>query len=91
MGAMLHQAVMLRFKATNNQAKYEALIAGLNFALSMAVKRIQVFSDSLLVVNQVNQTFETKDKVLKKYLQLAKSLISLFEDFSLTHIPREEN
>ncbi|PKA63844.1 hypothetical protein AXF42_Ash004854 [Apostasia shenzhenica] len=90
-GAMLHQAVALQFKATNNQAEYEALIAGLNFALSMAVKRIQVFSDSLLVVNQVNQTFETKDEILKKYLQLAKSLISLFEDFSLTHIPREEN
>ncbi|PKA46092.1 hypothetical protein AXF42_Ash015383 [Apostasia shenzhenica] len=91
MGATLHQAVTLQFKATNNQAEYEALIAGLNFALSMAIKRIQVFSDSLLVVNQVNQTFETKDEVLKKYLKLARSLISLFENFSLTHIPREEN
>ncbi|PKA47840.1 hypothetical protein AXF42_Ash021717 [Apostasia shenzhenica] len=88
---MLHQVVTLQFKATNNQAEYETLIAGLNFALSMAVNRIQVFSDSLLVVNQVNQTFETKDEVLKKYLQVAKSLISLFEDFSLMHIPREEN
>ncbi|PKA52633.1 hypothetical protein AXF42_Ash001614 [Apostasia shenzhenica] len=91
MGAVLHQAVTLQFKATNNQAEYEAFIVGLNFALSMAVRRIQVFSDSLLVVNQVNHTFETKDEVLKKYLQLAKSLISLFKDFSLTHIPREEN
>ncbi|PKA53750.1 putative mitochondrial protein [Apostasia shenzhenica] len=91
LGAVLHQAVTLRFKATNNQAEYETLIAGLNFALSLAVKRIQVFSDSLLVVNQVNQTFEAKDEVLKKYLQLTKSLISLFEEFSLTHIPREEN
>ncbi|PKA49882.1 hypothetical protein AXF42_Ash004424 [Apostasia shenzhenica] len=91
MGATLHQAVTLQFKATNNQAEYEALIAGLNFALSMAVKSIQVFSDSQLVVNQVNRAFETKDKVLKKYLQQAQSLISQFEDFSLTHIPREEN
>ncbi|PKA46295.1 hypothetical protein AXF42_Ash021697 [Apostasia shenzhenica] len=57
----------------------------------MAVRHIQVFSDSQLVVNQVNRTFETKDEVLKKYLQLARSLISQFEDFSLTHIPREEN
>ncbi|PKA64790.1 hypothetical protein AXF42_Ash016821 [Apostasia shenzhenica] len=57
----------------------------------MAVKRIQVFSDSQLVVNQVNRTFESKNEVLKKYLQLARSLISQFEDFSLTHIPREEN
>ncbi|PKA58652.1 hypothetical protein AXF42_Ash008939 [Apostasia shenzhenica] len=91
MGATLHQAVTLQFKATNNQAEYEALVAGLNFALSMTVRRIQVFSDFQLVVNQVNRTFETKEEVLKKYLQLAKSLISQFEDFSLTHIPQEEN
>ncbi|PKA55140.1 hypothetical protein AXF42_Ash003777 [Apostasia shenzhenica] len=91
MGATLHQAVTLQFKATNNQAEYEALIVGLNFALSMTVKRIQVFSDFLLVVNQVNRLFEAKDEVLKKYLQLARSLISQFEDFSLAHMPREEN
>ncbi|PKA66233.1 hypothetical protein AXF42_Ash006930 [Apostasia shenzhenica] len=76
MGATLHHAVTLQFKATNNQAEYEALITGLNFALSMAVKYIQVFSDSQLVVNQVNQAFETKDEVLRKYLQQAWSLIS---------------
>ncbi|PKA54541.1 hypothetical protein AXF42_Ash000376 [Apostasia shenzhenica] len=91
MEATLHQAVTLQFKPTNNQAEYEALIVGLNFALSMAVKCIQVFSVSLLVINQVNHAFETKDEVLKKYLQQAQSLISQFEDFSLTHIPREEN
>ncbi|PKA60535.1 hypothetical protein AXF42_Ash017941 [Apostasia shenzhenica] len=91
MGATLHQAVTLQFKATNNQVEYEALIVGLNFTLSMAVKCIQVFSDSQLVANQVNRAFETKDEVLKKYLQQAQSLIAQFEDFSLTHIPREEN
>ncbi|PKA55323.1 hypothetical protein AXF42_Ash003960 [Apostasia shenzhenica] len=57
----------------------------------MVVRHIQVFSDSQLVVNQVNRAFETKDEVLKKYLQLARSLISQFEDFSLIHIPRKEN
>ncbi|PKA65520.1 hypothetical protein AXF42_Ash005854 [Apostasia shenzhenica] len=91
MGATLHQAVTLQFKVTNNQAEYEALIAGLNFALSMIVKCIQVFSDSQLVINQVNRAFEMKDEILKKYLQRTRSLISQFEDFSLTHIPREEN
>ncbi|PKA46228.1 hypothetical protein AXF42_Ash021494 [Apostasia shenzhenica] len=91
MGVTLHQAMTLQFKATNNQTEYEALIAGLNFALSMTVKCIQVFSDSQLVVNQVNRAFKIKDEVLKKYLQQAQSLISQFEDFSLTHIPREEN
>ncbi|PKA60905.1 hypothetical protein AXF42_Ash006540 [Apostasia shenzhenica] len=60
MGTTLRQVVTLQFKATNNQAEYEALIAGLNC--------IQVFSDSQLVINQVNRAFETKDEVLKKYL-----------------------
>ncbi|PKA54603.1 hypothetical protein AXF42_Ash000438 [Apostasia shenzhenica] len=91
MGTSIHQAVTLQFKTTNNQAEYEAFIAGLKLALSMAIKCIQVFSDSPLVVNQVNKTFEAKDEVLKKYLKQAQSLISQFEDFSLTHIPREEN
>ncbi|PKA64468.1 hypothetical protein AXF42_Ash007213 [Apostasia shenzhenica] len=91
MGATLHQAVTLQFTATNNQAEYEALIAELNFVLSMIVKCIQVFSDSQLVINQVNRAFETNDEILKKYVQQAQSLISQFEDFSLTHIPKEEN
>ncbi|PKA55355.1 hypothetical protein AXF42_Ash003994 [Apostasia shenzhenica] len=64
---------------------------GLKFALRMSVKHIQVFSDSQLIVNQVNRAYETKDEVLKKYLEKVQSLISLFDDFSLTHVPREEN
>ncbi|PKA61077.1 hypothetical protein AXF42_Ash005973 [Apostasia shenzhenica] len=91
MGVALHRAITLQFKVTNNQAKYEALIAGLNFALGMPVKHIQTFSDSQQIVNQVNRIYETKDEVLKKYLMKVQSLISLFDDFSLMHVRREEN
>ncbi|PKA57300.1 hypothetical protein AXF42_Ash002604 [Apostasia shenzhenica] len=90
MGTSIHQAVILQFKTTNNQAEYKALIARLKLALSMAIKCIQVFSDSQLVVNQVNKIFEAKDEALRKYLKQAQSLILQFEDFSLTHIPKEE-
>ncbi|XP_062100796.1 uncharacterized protein LOC133806720 [Humulus lupulus] len=52
-GDVIEQAVRCRFKATNNEAEYEAMIARLGLAKDMGVKKIVVFSDSQLVVNQM--------------------------------------
>jgi ribonuclease HI len=41
--------------ATNNEAKYEALIHGLRVAISLGIKRLLVYADSAVVVNQVNK------------------------------------
>ncbi|GJU95712.1 reverse transcriptase domain-containing protein [Tanacetum coccineum] len=46
-----------RFDAINNEAKYEALIAGLRITEQMGVKNLQANVDSRLVANQVNGTF----------------------------------
>ena len=43
----------LQFPATNNEAEYEALIAGLCLAKEMGLQQLKVYSDSQLVVNQV--------------------------------------
>lgn len=43
-------AVKLKFKALNNEAKYEALIVDLRIAWSMGVKKLHIYSDSQLVV-----------------------------------------
>ena len=51
-GFQVMQALRFAFKATNNQAEYEALIAGLNLARSIQVKHISIFSDSQIVVRQ---------------------------------------
>ncbi|GJY74048.1 reverse transcriptase domain-containing protein [Tanacetum coccineum] len=50
-------ALRFRFDATNNEAEYEALIAGLRIAEQMGVKNLQANVDSRLVANQVNGTF----------------------------------
>lgn len=68
-------ALRFNFKATNNEAEYEALIAGLRIANSMQVQRINVFSDSQIVVQQVRGTYEARDANLKKYLTVVRSLI----------------
>nr|GEX71376.1 reverse transcriptase domain-containing protein [Tanacetum cinerariifolium] len=56
-GAEFTYALRFRFEATNNEAEYEALIAGLRIAEEMGVKSLQANMDSRLVANQVNGTY----------------------------------
>ena len=49
-GVVTEHALRFGFKASNNQAEYEALIAGLKLALELGVDRLKVFSDSQLIV-----------------------------------------
>ncbi|CAL8145589.1 unnamed protein product [Prunus armeniaca] len=50
----LSTALRFKFHASNNEAEYEALLAGLRLAKEMGAEQIQIFSDSQLVVHQVN-------------------------------------
>ncbi|KAM2239389.1 hypothetical protein ACFXTI_008947 [Malus domestica] len=50
-GSMLEQAITLGFKVSNNEAKYEALLAGLRMAKDLAVKKFIIHSDSQLITN----------------------------------------
>ncbi|GKE30811.1 reverse transcriptase domain-containing protein [Tanacetum coccineum] len=60
-------ALRFRFDATNNEAEYEALIAGLKIAKQMGIKKLQANVDSRLVANQVNRMFlEVKTKKLMR-------------------------
>ncbi|KAK8951660.1 hypothetical protein KSP39_PZI003235 [Platanthera zijinensis] len=87
----LEYGLRLKFPATNNAAEYEALIAGLKLAISCQVKRLTVYSDSQLVVSQVEGEFEAKNEQLAQYLQLIKSLLIQIPQFQILHIPREQN
>ena len=57
----------MNFECTNNAAEYEALLLGLNALKEMAAKRIEVFGDSGLVVNQVNDSYQTKNPRMRAY------------------------
>ncbi|GJX56497.1 reverse transcriptase domain-containing protein [Tanacetum coccineum] len=57
-------ALRFRFDATNNEAEYEALIAGLRIAEQMGVKNLQANVDSRLVANQVNGTFGLPGEII---------------------------
>jgi ribonuclease HI len=54
-GDRLKYALQLLFLASNNTAEYEALLNGLSIVVSLSVKRLMVYRDSLVVINQVNK------------------------------------
>lgn len=76
---------------TNNIAEYQALVASLREALRQGITEVDVYSDSLLIVNHVNGKWETKDGKLKALCTEAIGLSKLFTGFKLSHIPREQN
>jgi len=51
----LKYVFQILFEVSNNEAEYEALLHGLRLAVSLGIKRLLVYVDSLLVVQQVNK------------------------------------
>uniref|UniRef100_A0A2N9ESH3 Uncharacterized protein n=1 Tax=Fagus sylvatica TaxID=28930 RepID=A0A2N9ESH3_FAGSY len=84
-------ALQLRFRATNNEAEYEALLAGLKLSKSMGIENLTVKSDSQLIVGQVKGEYEAKEDRMKRYLTVVKNLLTQFKKVELLQIPREEN
>ncbi|GAV88468.1 RVT_3 domain-containing protein [Cephalotus follicularis] len=90
-GWTLEYALRFGFKATNNEAEWEALIAGLTIAKHLEVRRIEVSNDSQLVVGLARGEYEPREDSMVKYLSHFQSLKPTFEVLSVTKIPRAEN
>jgi len=89
-GELLRRAKRLG-KATNNQAEYEGVIYALELAGQLGTKKLEIKSDSELVVRQLEGTYKVKNEGLKPYYARANSLVDDSRSVSVTHIPRKEN
>jgi len=88
---ILEQSFRLLFTTSNNEAEYEALIAGLRLAQGVGADEVIAYSDSQLVVNQFNGDYEAKDSRMETYLEVVRDLAKIFKKFELIRIPRGEN
>jgi ribonuclease HI len=78
-------------KATNNQAEYRAIIAGLEKAKKLGAVQVNVYSDSELAVKQINGRYRVKNAALRDlYAQVVK-LSGAFESFSISHVRRSRS
>ena len=87
----IEKSLRLGFSATNNKAEYEALLMGMAMVQRMGGKAMEMFSNSRLVVGQVNGELEARDEGMQGYLSQVKRLQVGYESFSLLHVPRNGN
>lgn len=78
-------------KTTNNRAEYEALERALEIAAEYGFDRVDVRGDSELVVRQVRGEYDTNDPDLREYRVRVRELLDRFEEWSLSHVPRDIN
>ncbi|XP_071714721.1 uncharacterized protein [Rutidosis leptorrhynchoides] len=83
-------ALRFNFEVTNNEAEYEALFTGLNIAHKMHVTKLHVLTDSQLVANQFNGSFDAHELSMQKYLKLLQELAMQFKHFELAQVPRSQ-
>ena len=81
----------MRFKATNNEAEYKALLARLKVTTELGVDSLDAFNDSQLVVNQVQRDYLAKDTRILAYLDKVKNMSGKIKDFKIRQIFRKEN
>ena len=90
-GDIIKRAICLQYATTNNEAEYEALLTGLKIAKTLGATKLDVHSDSQLVVGQVNGEYKAKEERMLQYLNLVRHQMSRFHEVKLTRIPREQN
>ncbi|XP_024634522.1 uncharacterized protein [Medicago truncatula] len=81
----------IRFDCTNNIAEYEACIMGIEEAIDLRIKKIVIYGDSALVINQIKGEWETRHPGLIPYRDYARRLLTFFNKVELHHVPRDEN
>ncbi|XP_073139067.1 uncharacterized protein [Henckelia pumila] len=90
-GDEIRLVVRLDFLASNNEAEYEAVLIGLRAAKQVGEARVHLYSDSQLVAQQVNGTYEVKNEKLKEYMRAIEEAWGLFDEVMFEQIPRECN
>ena len=87
----IEYALRFGFRASNNEVEYEAVIAGLNLAHFMEVDQLEVFSDSQLVVKQIEDSYEARGEKMILYLKKVRELLKKFIRVQIRYIPRAKN
>ncbi|XP_017428795.1 uncharacterized protein LOC108336859 [Vigna angularis] len=90
-GLLVEQSILFRFEISNNQADYEAVIAGLELAKDLGATSVECRTYSQLVVGQLDESFQTKDDQMLWYYHKRKELVKQFQMVEVKHVPKTEN
>ena len=90
-GEEVHTVSRRLGRATNNEAEYQAVIAGLEAALGLGGGSVDLRMDSQLIVRQLEFRYRVRNARLRPFFERVVELRRQFESFQVTHVPREQN
>ena len=79
------------FKVSNSEVEYEALLHGLHTAISLDIKRLLVYGDSFLVVQQVNKEWDINKETMDAYVIEIRKLENKFLGLEIHHVICDSN
>jgi ribonuclease HI len=74
-----------------HEVEYEALIHGLRVAISLGIKRLLVYSDLVVVVNQVNKDWDCTKDNMDAYCAEVRKLEKNFQGLEILHVLGDSN
>ncbi len=77
--------------ATNNEAEYHSLIAGIKIAHELNLKSLAIYADSELVVKQINGVYQVRNSRMKELYHQVTNELNTLTHWTISHIPREKN
>jgi ribonuclease HI len=90
-GEQLKYVLQIFWKVSNNEAEYEALLHGLLLAISLGIKRLLVYSDFAVVINQVNKSWDRNKENMDTYCLEVRKLENKFYGLKFHHVVRDNN
>jgi ribonuclease HI len=90
-GEQLKYVLQIFCKVSNNEAEYEALLHGLRLAASLGIKRLLVYGNSAVVINQVNKYWDRNKENMDAYCIEVRKLENKFYGLEFHHVVRDTN
>jgi ribonuclease HI len=90
-GEQLKYVLQIFWKVSNNGAEYEALLHGLRLVVSLGIKRLLVYGDSAVVINQVNKSWDRNKENMEAYCLEVRKLENKFYGLEFHNIVRDNN
>jgi ribonuclease HI len=90
-GNVLDRANAYIGESTNNEAEYRALLLGLDRALALGAREVEVVNDSELIAHQMTGRYKVKKETLRLLHQQAQAAVEGFERWSIRPVRRERN
>jgi ribonuclease HI len=90
-GEQLKYVLQIFWKVSNNEAEYEALLHGLHLTILLGIKRLLVYGDSAVVINQVNKSWDRNKENMEAYCLEVHKLENKFYGLEFHHVVRDNN